>query len=188
MTTRYGTGARIFHWLVALLLLVQIPAGIVMIAPGLAQETIDAVYVVHKGLGAVLLVIIVLRILWRVMHRAPAMPAHWPPLEQTIAHRTHLTIYAVLLVLAVSGYVHVVGGGYPIELLDRLGIPPLIPKMEGVAVWASLVHRYGSFLLVALVAVHVAEVMRHALVEKDGALRRMWPPFGGGDDAPSGDA
>ena len=184
MTTRYGTGARIFHWLVVILLVVQIPAGIAMIAPGLAQEKIDALYVVHKGLGAILLLVIVLRILWRITHRAPAMPAHWPPLEKTIAERTHVTIYVVLLVLAVSGYVHVVGGGFPIELLDRLGIPPLIPKMEGVAVIASLVHRYGSFLLIGLVAVHVAEVLRHALVEKDGELRRMWPPVGGGDDAP----
>ncbi len=181
MTQRYDAGARVFHWLVVVLLLAQVPAGIAMIAPGLSQPTIDALYVLHKGLGAVLLVVVLLRLLWRLTHRPPAMPVHWPPLERTIASRTHATIYALLLVLGVSGYVHVIGGGFPIELLDRLGIPPLVPEMPRAAVVASLVHRFGAFLLIALVAIHVAEVLRHQWVERDGGMARMWPPVGGGE-------
>ena len=180
MTARYGTGARLFHWLIVLLFLVQIPAGIAMIAPALQQETIDRLYIVHKGLGAILLVIIVARVLWRLTHRAPPMPEHWPPLERRIASATHAAIYVLLVVVVVSGYVHVVGGGFPIELLNALGVPPLIPRMEGVAVAASLVHRFSVFLLVGVVAVHIAEVLRHQLVERDGEMARMWPPLGGG--------
>ena len=55
MTNRFGVGARLFHWLVVLLLLVQIPAGIAMIAPGLEQGSIDVLFILHKGLGVVLL-------------------------------------------------------------------------------------------------------------------------------------
>ena len=184
MTKRFGAGARLFHWLVVLLVMVQIPAGIAMIAPALEQGTIDWLFVLHKGLGVVLLVVVVARVFWRLTHRAPPMSDAIPELERRIATTAHWVIYAVLLVVAGSGYVRVVGEGFPIEMLDALGLPTLLPLMPEVASWASLVHRFATFLLMALVAVHVAEVMRHQLVLRDGTLSRMWPPLGGGNALP----
>ena len=184
MTNRFGAGARLFHWLVVLLLLVQIPAGIAMIAPALEQGSIDRLFILHKGLGVVLLVVVVARVLWRLTHPAPPMSEAIPELERRIATMTHWVIYGVLIVIAGSGYVHVVGDGFPIEMMDALGLPTLLPLMPEVASWASLVHRFSTFLLVALVAVHVGEVMRHHLVVRDGTLERMWPPLGGGSAGP----
>ena len=175
----FGAGARLFHWLVVLLVLVQIPAGIAMIAPALEQGSIDRLFVLHKGLGVVLLVVVLARVLWRLTHPAPPMPETIPELERRIATTAHWVIYAVLIVIAGSGYVHVVGDGFPIEMMDALGLPTLLPLMPEVASWASLVHRFSTFLLMALVAVHVAEVLRHHLVLRDGTLSRMWPPLGG---------
>ncbi len=184
MTNRFGAGARLFHWLVLLLVLVQIPAGIAMIAPALEQGSIDRLFILHKGLGVVLLVVVVARVLWRLTHPAPPMSEAIPELERRIATMTHWVIYGVLIVIAGSGYVHVVGDGFPIEMMDALGLPTLLPLMPEVASWASLVHRFSTFLLVALVAVHVGEVMRHHLVVRDGTLERMWPPLGGGSAGP----
>ena len=184
MTIGFGAGARLFHWLVVLLLLVQIPAGIAMIAPALEQDWIDRLFILHKGLGVVLLVVVVARALWRLTHPAPPMSEAIPELERRIATMAHWGIYAVLIVIAGSGYVHVVGDGFPIEMMDALGLPTLLPLMPEVASWASLVHRFSTFLLVALVAVHVGEVMRHHLVVRDGTLERMWPPLGGGSAGP----
>jgi cytochrome b561 len=178
----HGTVTRLFHWVVVLLVLIQIPAGIAMIVPAtvLEQRTIDVLYIIHKGLGAVLLVVILLRVLWRLTHRPLPMPGHWPPLERRIASVTHGFIYVLLVVVPVSGYVRVIADGFPIELLDWLGVPPLLPNMPAVASVASLVHRFAVFVLVGLVAVHIAEVLRHQLVERDGEMARMWPPVGGG--------
>lgn len=184
MTKRFGVGARLFHWLVVLLLLVQIPAGIAMIAPGLEQASIDVLFVLHKGLGVVLLVVVVARVLWRLAHRAPPMSDAIPERERRIASAAHGVIYVVLVLVAASGYVRVVGGGYPVEVMDALGVPTLLPLMPRVAEWASLVHRFSTFLLVALVSVHVAEVLRHHLVVQDATLARMWPPLGGGSGGP----
>jgi cytochrome b561 len=184
VTNRYGAGARLFHWLVVLLVVVQIPAGIAMIAPGLEQGSIDVLFVLHKGLGVVLLLVVVARVLWRLTHSAPSMSEAIPERERRIATVMHGVIYAVLLVVAGSGYVRVAGGGYPIEVMNALGLPTLLPLMPQVAEWASLVHRFSTFLLVALVAIHVAEVLRHHLVVQDGTLARMWPPLGGGSARP----
>ena len=177
----YGTVARILHWVVAALVLLQIPAGIAMVSEPLTAWTAP-VYIFHKGSGAVLLVLILARAAWRLTHRAPRFPDYMPALEQRIAHATHIAIYVVLVTMVLSGYVHVIGGGYPIELLDRLGVPPLIPNVPRLANAVLVVHQFGAFVLVGLVAVHVSAVLRHQLIEGNPQLRRMWPLVGRRED------
>ena len=100
-----------------------------------------------------------------------------PSLEQRIAGSTHVVIYIVLLVMTVSGYVRTIGDGFPIELLDALGIPPLIPLMPRVARVMLVVHQFAVVVLIGLVAVHVSAVLRHQLIDRSTALARMSPPF-----------
>ena len=149
--------------------------------PGVEQSTIDALYVFHKGLGAILLVVILARVLWRLTHAAPPLPESMPALERKLVAATHAAMYVLMVLVAVTGYVHVIGLGFPIELLDKMGVPPLLPRMERLAVISSFVHRFAVFALLGTVAVHIAEVLRHHWIEKDGMLGRMWPPIGGRD-------
>jgi cytochrome b561 len=173
----YGTGARVLHWIVAVLVVIQIAAGIAMTSEPLTNWTAP-VYLYHKGAGAVLLVLVLARAVWRLTHRPPAFPDYMPPLEQRIAGATHVAIYVLLVAMVVSGYVHTVGGGFPIEMLDALGIPPLIPNVPRIAPAMLVVHEFAAVALVALVAVHVSAVLRHQLIEHNLILARMWPPFG----------
>jgi cytochrome b561 len=186
MSPRYGTVARLFHWTVASLLVLQIPAGIAMTSEPLAALS-NPLYVFHKGSGAVLLVLVLARVAWRITHRAPAFPDFMPPLEQRIANATHVAIYVLLVVMVVSGYVRTIGDGFPIELLDALGVPPLIPQMPELAAAMLVVHQFTVIALVGLVAVHISAVLRHRLIEGNPVLERMWPPLGGsaGDPPPS---
>ena len=174
---RYGVVARLFHWIIAVLVLLQIPAGIAMTSEPLAAAA-DPLFIYHKGMGAVLLALVLARTVWRATHRPPAFPGYMTPTEQRIAGATHLAIYGFLLVMTLSGYLRTVGDGFPIELLDAVGIPPLIPPMAGLAAAMLVVHQFAVVGLVALVAVHVAMVIRHHVVERNPVLRRMWPPFG----------
>lgn len=176
---RFGTVARLFHWLIAFMVLVQIPAGIAMTSEPLAGLA-DPIFVLHKGLGGVLLVLVFARLLWRLGHPPPPHPDFMPRIEQRLARATHIAIYAVLVVMVVSGYVRTVGDDYPIELLDAIGIPPLIPFMPELAAVMLVVHQFAVFALVALVAVHIAMVVQHEVVHGNPMLRRMWPPVGGG--------
>ncbi|MDX1647255.1 MAG: cytochrome b/b6 domain-containing protein [Longimicrobiales bacterium] len=172
----YDTVARLFHWSIAALVGVQIPVGIAMTSEPLADWA-DPLFILHKGLGVVLLVLVFGRILWRIAHPPPPFPEDMPDVERRLAHRTHLAIYALLVVMVVSGYVRTVGDDYPIELLEVLGLPTLLPRMPEVAAWMLVVHQFAVFALVGLVAVHVAAVLQHHLVQGDRTLRRMWPPF-----------
>ncbi len=171
----YGTVARLLHWLVAILVVLQIPAGIGMTSEPLASYA-DPLYIFHKGSGSVLLVLVLARVLWRLTHRAPPFPDYMPPLERRIAHATHVAIYVLLVAMVVSGYVRTIGDGFPIELLDALGVPPLIPEVPAVARAMLVVHQFAVILLAALVAVHVSAVLRHRLIDGNPVLSRMWPP------------
>jgi cytochrome b561 len=78
----------------------------------------DPLFILHKGLGPLVLVVVLLRLAWRATHPAPPLPASVPPLQARLAGAVHAGLYIFLIVQAVSGYVRVTTGGFPIEALD----------------------------------------------------------------------
>lgn len=177
----YGTVARLLHWSVTLLVAVTVPAGIAMTSEGFASVR-DSLFVAHKGIGVVLLVLVAVRALWRFVVPPPPLPSTLPAAERRIAHLTHAGLYLLLLALGVTGYLRTVGGGYPVELLELFGVSPLVDEMPDTARTLSVVHKFLAWILVATATVHVAEILRHALIARDGILRRMWPPVAGDGD------
>ena len=175
----YGTVSRLFHWATVAIVVVMIPVGLTM-TQDMPRPTQDKLFVLHKGLGAVFLVLILARIAWRLTHRPPPLPASVAPLQRRAAAVVHVLLYALLLVMAVSGYVRVTTGGFPIELLDALGVPPLFAKHEGVAAVAKAIHAVAKSLLIVVIALHVAAALYHGVVRRDGVVGRMWPPVARG--------
>lgn len=172
---RYGLTARLLHWLTVLLVLVMIPVGILMVQE-IPRAVQDPLFVLHKSLGPVVLLVVLIRLAWRAFHPAPPMPLDMPAAQRFAAHAVHVGLYLLLVVMAVSGYVRVTTGGFPIEGLETLGIPPLLSKNEAVSKVAEAVHGTAIFLLLALIAMHVGAAAYHGLVRRDGIVSRMWPP------------
>lgn len=170
---RYGTVARAFHWFTAVAVAVMIAAGALMTSEPLTHLA-DPLFVLHKGLGTVLLVVVALRVGWRITHPPPELPEGVRPRQRLLMRMTHISLYVLLVVMTVSGYVRTVGDGFPIELLDALGVPPLLPSMPEVAEIALTVHQVTAYLLTALVAVHVGAAVQDALIDRRGIFRRMW--------------
>ena len=175
---RHHVVTRLFHWVIAAMVFVMIPVGIAMTSAGF-EELGDQLFILHKGMGVVLLVLVILRVLWRLVHKPPPPPAGMTPLQRRLAAGTHAFLYVLLLTMTVSGYIRVVGGGFPIELLDRFGIPTFLPEMPEFAERMSVLHKFTVYLLTATIAAHIAAAMHHALFEKDRILSRIWPPVGG---------
>jgi cytochrome b561 len=176
---RYPALTRFLHWLVALMVLATIPIGATMVQPGLDRPTQDLLYILHKNGGVLILLLVVLRLVWRAMYPAPPMPASVPAWQVRVAHLAHWGLYGLLLVMAVSGYVRVKAGGFPIEYLDALGIPSLVPRSDALAEAAKAVHFWARFALVALIIAHLGAAMQHLLIKRDGVFGRIWPPAGG---------
>jgi len=175
--TGYDRLSRLFHWAVALLIVVTIPVGIAMTSEGFGSIS-DALYVTHKNAGVVIGVVLVLRLSWRLIGpAAPPMGDDVTAREEGAAKWTHRVLYLLVGVMVATGYLRVVSGDFPIELLDALGLPPLLSGRPELSTTLSVVHKYTAYLLVAVVADHVSAVLYHAVILKDGTLRRMWPPW-----------
>ncbi len=159
----------------ALLVIATIPAGQIMIQEGLARSTQNALFVFHKNVGVIILLLVLARIAYRAAYPPPPLPVSIPGWQRAVAHATHALLYLLLLVMAVSGYVRVVAGGFPLELLDALGAPRLAPRSDPLAETAKAVHYYARFALVALILAHIGAALHHGLFKRDGVFSRMWP-------------
>jgi cytochrome b561 len=175
----YGTVARILHWLTFVLVCVTIPVGFLMTSELQDRSVQNALFIFHKGIGPIILVVVMVRILWRMFHSSPALPATLPRLQRIVSKVVHFGLYAGLLTMAVSGYVRVIAGGFPIELLNSIGVPPLLPRNDGVAETAKMIHRSAAWGLLCLIALHVGAALYHRFVMRDGIMARMWPPLAG---------
>jgi cytochrome b561 len=175
----YPVLSRLFHWTMALMLLVQIPVGMAMTSEGFTGAS-DALYITHKGLGVLILVVLAARLLWRVAGPgSPPLPESIPPTERRLARWTHRFLYLLVGTMAVTGYLRTVAGGFPVELLEQFGIPPLIGEDDALATRLSVAHKFLAYLTVATLALHVGAVLQNTFVLRNRILWRMWPPWAG---------
>ena len=172
----YGNTARLFHWITALMVLGMVPAGLVMIREGIGRDLQNLLFILHKNGGVILLALVLLRLGWRVLVPPPPLPAGVPDWQRMVSAWVHRLLYAMVIFMAVSGYLRVTLGGFPVELLDAMGVPRLPPN-EALAAIAQRAHFLGKFVLIGLVAMHVGAALGHAIVKRDGVFSRMWPPL-----------
>jgi cytochrome b561 len=174
----YRPTARALHWIIAVILLAMIPAGLVMIQPGLDRTLQNTLFMFHKNIGVVVLLLMIWRLAYRAMHRPPPLPASVPDWQRRAAGMTHVLLYVSVIVMAVSGYIRVVAGGFPLEWWDALGVPRLVPRSDALANAAKTVHWATHFVVIVLIAMHMGAALFHGIVKRDGVFSRMWPAFG----------
>lgn len=174
-TATYRPLARALHWSVALIVLAMIPAGLVMIQEGLDRPLQNLLFMFHKNVGVIVLFLMFWRLAYRTAHPPPPLPDSVPHWQQRIAGLTHALLYISVLVMALSGYVRVVAGGFPLEWWDTIGLPRLAPRSDAVAAAAKSIHWATHYVVIALVTVHVGAALFHAVIKRDGVFSRMWP-------------
>lgn len=175
---RYGVPARLIHWIMALLVLGMIPVGFLMVREGLDRSFQNFLFISHKNVGVLLLILIIVRLIYRWRNPPELSPVALPKAQEFAAHATHIGLYVLLFIMPFAGYVRVRAGGFPIEALDAMGIPALVPRSEALAEFAKAVHFYGAYAIAVLVVIHVVAAAYHGLVRRDGIFSRMWPPVG----------
>jgi cytochrome b561 len=174
--TGYRTPARLFHWTVAVLVFLMIPAGLVMVQQGIPRGLQDTLFIFHKNMGVLVLLIVIARLAYRRFNPPPPLPEAMPQVQRRIAELSHLALYTLLVLMPLAGYIRVRAGGFPIEWLDALGVPTLVPRSDAIAEVAKTIHYFGAMALIALVALHVGAALFHGIIRRDGVFSRMWPP------------
>ncbi len=183
--TGYTGAAKGFHWVVALLIFIQFPLAWIMgDLPGLQKFQ---AYNWHKSIGITVLALMVLRVVWRLFNPAPALPPSMPALERKAAHLGHLALYAAIFLMTLSGWAMISVSDKPSVLFQYTRFPllpvlrdlPVAQKKEYLGVFEQI-HGVMGYLLLALIGGHIAAVIRHAFLLKDGVSTRMMPRFRSG--------
>ena len=181
---RYNRMAMVLHWLVAALLLVNVVYGLE--AANADDAHVRPLIDMHKSIGLTLLGLVALRILWRLGHKPPPMPARYPAYERKGAHLAHLLLYAVILLLPLTGYIHdsawKLAASHPIELYGLVPFPRIGfvehlaagPKEQVHSLFGAA-HVWLGYALYALFALHIAGVLKHHAIDHESELSRMLP-------------
>jgi len=172
----YPTISRWLHWLTAIVVLATIPVGVIMTTEGLSRPFQNSLYIFHKNVGVLILLLVAARLLIRLVAKPEPLPESLPQWQRTASAVSHAALYLLLIVMAVSGYVRVVAGGFPIESLNAIGFPFLVPRSDPLADTAQWIHSTARFILVAFILLHISAALQHGLIKRDGVFSRMWPP------------
>lgn len=175
---RYTTVAIILHWVMA-------AAFVLMLASGLSMEYLELqksfkfnLYQWHKSLGVLLLAAFALRLFWRLLHKPPALPASIKGLEAAAAKAGHIALYLCMLAVPLSGWAMVSSSNYGLPtIVFGLFEWPHIPKIAGneaVNAAAKTAHWVLAWLFIAAILGHVAAVVKHAAIDHENLLPRMW--------------
>jgi len=169
----YSAVARSFHWVTAALVLTMIPIGISMANFDLGGAVEDPLYHIHRSLGALVLVITVVRLLYRLTYPAPPLPADMPALQQVAALVTHWGLYALLIVQPIVGWIATSAYRAPVLFFWMFELPPIWREDRPFSEAMFVVHRSLGILIAVLICVHIAAALYHHFVLKDGVLKRM---------------
>jgi cytochrome b561 len=169
---RYTHTAIVLHWLIAVLVLGQLAWGWWMqdIPKQPVGPRVDA-FNLHKSMGMTILALMVLRLAWRFGHPPPALPA-MPQWQARLARVTHIALYAALLIQPLAGYLGSEFSGYPVKVFG-IPLPGWAGKDVALKEFMSVVHLCVGWVITALIALHVAGALKHALVDRDGLVARM---------------
>lgn len=177
---RYGILSIALHWLVAALFLAMLAIGVVMTRLPLTDPLTFPLYQIHKSIGATLFFLMAVRLVWRLAGGVPDLPAGLAPLESFAARTTHAGLYAILLVMPLTGWVVVSASPFGIPTLlygvvplPHIGFVETSPDKATIETAASWVHTVLAALGAALLSLHVAAALWHHFIRRDDVLMRM---------------
>ena len=162
--------SRMFHWLTAILIFAALLIGFTMVNWTAGYATLR---VVHMSIGALVLVVVVLRIVNRLRHHPPAWPSTVGRREGKAVIWLERTLYALMLAQPLVGWAMVSATGKPVPVFGVLHLPRIAPFNIDVYSVLRETHSVLAYLLVVVIAAHVSLVLAHTTVLSDGMLRRM---------------
>ena len=173
---RYTTVAIVLHWLLGLSIFAMFAIGIYMSDLPFSPLRLK-LYNYHKWAGITFLILSVLRLLWRLVNKPPALPkaiAQAMPSWQTkIYHATHYTLYALFFAVPLIGWAYSSAAGFPIVLFGVLPLPDFMAVDKEFAKQIKELHEISAFALVGLALLHIGAALKHHFIDKDGLISRM---------------
>lgn len=170
--TGYGYISIALHWLMAVGIYYMFGLGLYMIELTYYDSWYHGSLAFHKGLGILLALALVARVIWRIFEPSPK-PVPGPKWEQVSALLMHKLLYLALLSLFVSGYLISTADGRAIDVFGWFDVPSLGSFVKHQTDVAGKWHKYNAWLLIFLSGFHALAALKHHFIDKDTTLKRM---------------
>ncbi|MDY8109387.1 cytochrome b [Fulvimarina sp. 2208YS6-2-32] len=167
---RYAPGVRIFHWIVAVLVLAVWPLG--MVISFIAEDHKTVFYVLHESFGFLVLWIMLARLALKLLRGTPDREL-MPVWQERIADTVHGLLYAALIAMPIFGFLATNAFGFPLKLFGVLPIWSPVGKNDDLAVIFMTVHQTLGWTILVLFLLHIAGVLHHHVIRRDTTLYRM---------------
>jgi cytochrome b561 len=162
---------RLLHWLMAVCILAMLFIGVGMVSTIMPKYL--TLVAIHKPLGMAILLLALIRLAVRLRYGAPPLPADLPEPMKLAAHLSHYALYLLMIGLPLIGWGMLSAAGYPIVLFGGVHLPAILPLSDRLHTLLWNAHFYLAFVFFALILMHVAAALFHALVRRDGVFNAM---------------
>ncbi len=184
---RYTRIAMLLHGLIAALIVANV--ALIWSVGLLADESVRPVIDTHKSIGITVLGLAILRVLWRIAHKPPAMPPVYARWERVAAHAAHAALYVIIFALPLSGWLHDSAwngaASHPMQLFGLFEWPRIAifngydPAQRDVLHdQLGTLHTWCGYVLYALLAAHILGALKHQWLDRHAELQRI-VPWGG---------
>jgi cytochrome b561 len=172
---RYTSVAITLHWTIAVLIIANLAIGL------LHESLLKGTIPLHKSIGMLVLLLSIVRFVWRLMHRPPPLPATVKRWETGLAHAVHWLLYVLMILIPLSGWVFTSASPkrYPLNFFGLFPLP-MFPVEQDKALSHSVAERHEqlAWIMIALLVLHIGAALKHRFLDRDRTLDRMMPGAG----------
>jgi len=162
--------ARVLHWSMAVAILAMLFVGAAMVVTLRYREPLLDL---HRPLGLAILLLAVVRLVNRLMHPPPPLPADLPRIQAWAAKASHWLLYALMLAMPLIGWGMLSAGAYPVELWHGVNLPPILPHSPAIYGFLRPLHGVLAYVLFLTILGHLGAALFHAWIRRDGVFEQM---------------
>lgn len=171
---KYPVLMRLLHWLMAFTILGIIASGWYMASLSKEVSYKYDIYPWHKSFGILVLLLVAIRIIVRLFSKVPELPKELPNHEKVLARLTHYSLYALMILVPLSGLTMSDAGGHDLFLFG-IPLPEFMEDNKELAGTLHTIHSYIPYAFLAVIALHIVGALKHRFMDKpeNDVLGRM---------------
>ena len=171
--THYGYVSIFFHWLSALSIFGLFALGYYMVDLGYYDQWYKTAPELHKSIGILLFILMVIRLIWRFIQLTPEHLTSHSNFERKAGKFIHSVLYLLIFIMMIAGYLISTADDRGIDVFALFTVPGFGSFIENQEDIAGLVHKWLAYLLISLSSLHAIAALKHHFIDKDNTLNRM---------------
>lgn len=164
---------RWLHWTMAILIFIAIGLGIASAYFPVGQQPRKGLLEIHKSIGFTIVILLIVRLAWRSFAGEPPYRQPLDRLTRAASRVGHIALYALMILMPVTGYMFSAAGGYSLPWFGLFQWPRLLPHQDNIINWGEWLHDSSAWVISGVILLHLAAVAFHQWVKRDEVLSRM---------------